>query len=133
MTYLRATLVCGLLSHFGMAATLCVNPAASSCYATIGAAVSAAKANDQVTIAAGQYAENVVVTKPISLVGAGSSATIINAKGLANGIYVDGLDNGGLSGVLITGFTVMNANFEGILVTNSSYVVISNSHVTNND
>jgi parallel beta-helix repeat protein len=46
---------------------------------------------------------------------------------------VDGLDNGGLIDVLISGLTVENANYEGILVTNSSYTVISNNHVTNND
>jgi hypothetical protein len=119
---------------FAMGATLCVNPAgSSSCYATIGAAVSAAKAGDQINIGPGQYMEDVLVTKPLSLVGAGASATLINAKGLANGIYVDGLDNAGLANVLITGVTVMNANYEGILVTNASYVMISNSHVTNND
>ena len=33
---------------------------------------------------------------------------------------------------LITGLTVMNANFEGILVTNSSFVTIANNHVTAN-
>jgi hypothetical protein len=117
-----------------MGATLCVNPAGSSgCMATIGAAVSAAKAGDQIKIGAGQYAEDVVVNKPLSLIGAGAGSTIINAKGLANGIYVDGLDNGGLANVLITGITVLNANFEGILVTNTSYIVISNSHVASND
>ena len=35
----------------------------------------------------------------------------------------------GLANVLITGLTVLNANFEGILVTNTSYVVIANNHV----
>ena len=73
--------ICGLLSfgYVAKAATLCVNPGGTSgCYATIGGAVSASKANDQIKIAAGQYAESVVVTKPLSLVGAGSNATIIS-------------------------------------------------------
>lgn len=123
-----------LLGNCAMAATLCVNPGGTSgCTATIAAAVKAANSGDQVKIAPGQYSEDVLITKPISLVGAGSGSTIINAKGLANGIYVDGLDNPGLSNVLITGVTVLNANFEGILATNTSYLVISNSHVTNND
>jgi hypothetical protein len=134
MSILKTSVSALFLAGVGMAATLCVNPGASSgCYATIGAAVAAAKSGDQIKIATGQYAENILVTKPLSLVGAGSGSTIINAKGLANGIYVDGLDNPGISGVLISGVTVMNANYEGILVTNASYVVISNSHVTNND
>jgi len=122
------------LGNLAVAATVCVNPGGTAgCVATIGAAVTAAKAGDQVKIAAGQYTEDVLITKSISLVGAGVGSTLINAKGLANGIYVDGLDNSGLTNVLITGLTVMNANFEGILVTNTSYIVISNTHVTNND
>jgi parallel beta-helix repeat protein len=128
---------CALLAGFGhpaAAKTLCVNPAGTSgCYTTIGAAVSAASANDQINIGPGQYAEDVVVTKPLSLVGAGAGSTTINARGLANGVYVNGLDNSGLFGVLVTGLTIINANFEGILVTNASYVVISNNHVANND
>ena len=46
---------------------------------------------------------------------------------------MDGLDNPGLTGVLVTGLTVMNANFEGILVTNTTNSLISNNHVANND
>jgi parallel beta-helix repeat protein len=135
---LNLAAVCGLLTlgpgHSAMAATLCVDPsAANGCYATIGAAVAAAHANDQINIGPGQYAEDVVVTKPMALVGAGSAATIINAKGLANGIYIDGLDNPGLFQVQVTGLTVMNANFEGILVTNASYILIANNHVSGND
>jgi hypothetical protein len=121
-------------NHFATAATLCVNPAGSSgCYSTIGAAVKAAASGDTVTVATGNYAESVTITKTLSLIGAGSSQTIINASGLPNGIYIDGLDNGGLYGVVVTGFTVINANYEGILVTNSSYVVISQNHVASND
>lgn len=131
--------VCGCLllgfSHAATAANLCVNPSgASGCYKTIGAAVSAASANDQVSVGPGDYAEMVTVTKPLTLVGTGGAgATLINAHGLATGIYVDGLDNGGLTNVTISGFTVENANFEGLLVTNASYIVISSNHVTNND
>jgi nitrous oxidase accessory protein NosD len=136
--FLFRAVLCGLftavLSHSAMAATLCVNPAGSSgCYAKIADAVSAAGANDRIAIGAGTYSEGVVVNKPLALLGAGSDATIINAKGQPNGIYIDGLDHPGMTGVLITGLTVMNANFEGILVTNSSYLVISGNHVTGNN
>lgn len=122
------------LAHSAAAATLCVNPGGTSgCYTTIGAAISAAAANDTINVGPGQYTEDVVVTKALTLVGSGANATVINAKGLANGIYVNGLDNGGLSGVTITGFTVLNANYEGILLTNTSYSLIANNHVVNND
>jgi hypothetical protein len=122
------------LGQSAIANTLCVNPTgASGCYATIGAAVAAAAANDRINIAAGQYFEDVVITKTLALVGASADSTIINAKGLSNGIYVDGLDHPGLFNVMITGLTVMNANYEGILVTNTSYALISNNHVSNNN
>ena len=132
------TVLCGLfpvfLTHSVLAATLCVNPAGSKgCYAKIGAAVSAAGANDTINIGAGTYSEGVVLNKPLALIGAGSGATIINAKGQPNGIYIDGLDNPGMAGLLITGLAVTNANFEGILVTNASYLVISENHVTGNN
>ncbi|MGP8243733.1 MAG: right-handed parallel beta-helix repeat-containing protein [Bryobacteraceae bacterium] len=135
---LRAAALSGLLSfglaHAAMAKTWCVNPGGTSgCSSTIGAAVLAAAANDQIMIGAGEYAEAVVLTKPLGLIGAGPDATIVNAHGLANGIYVDGLDNPGMSGVLITGLTVINANYEGILVTNTTDSLISNNHVASND
>jgi ATP-dependent DNA ligase len=68
-------------------------------------------------------------------VGAGSGKSIINAVGLANGIYIDGIDapNHHVSQVVVTGFTVENANFEGILVTNASFVTIRDNEVINND
>ena len=61
----------------------------------------------------------------VSLIGAGSSDTIIDATGLSNALYIDGLDNPGLRNVTVSGFTAENANFEGLLVTNAANVMIS--------
>jgi len=116
------------------AASLCVNPGGTKgCYKSIGAAVAAASPNDTINVSQGTYKEDVVIGKPLSLVGAGYSNTIIDATGLSNGIYIDGLDNPGLSDVVVTGFTVRNANFEGILVTNSSAVTVWANQAINND
>lgn len=116
------------------AATLCVNRGGSSgCFSSINAAISAASANDTIKVASGTYVEDVIIKKSLSLIGTGSSSTIIDATGLANGIYIDGIDNAGLSHVVVSGFTVENANFEGILITNSSSISIWNNHVKNND
>ena len=46
---------------------------------------------------------------------------------------MDGFDNAGLSRVIIRGFTVQNADHQGILVTNASDVSIVENHVTGND
>jgi hypothetical protein len=67
------------------------------------------------------------------LLGTNSANTIINAAGLNNAVYVDGLDNPGLSDVIVSGFTLENANFEGILLTNASDVTVRNNYVAHNN
>src|ERR1039458_5659717 len=120
-------------------ATWCVNAAASpGCKATIVAAISAAAANDTVLVSPGTYAESVTIGKPLSLIGTDASKTIINAANLGTGIYVDGIDNpglasAGLDNVFVSGFTVQNAQFEGILIANASSVTIANNVLTGND
>jgi len=116
------------------AATICVNPAGTGgCEASIGAAVTRATAGDTIEVAAGTYAEAVTIAKSLSLIGADPTTTIINARGLGAGIYVDGIDPPHLSGVVISGFTVENSNYEGILVANASSVTVWNNRVLDND
>jgi nitrous oxidase accessory protein NosD len=116
------------------AATLCVNPGKRGCFSKIAAAVAAAKAGDTITVAPGTYVEgDIVIGKPLSLIGAGRTTTVIDASGKGNGIYIDGLDHPGLGAVAVTGFTVEKAKFEGILVTNATAVTISGNRVANND
>lgn len=55
----------------------------------------------------------------------------IDATGLPNGIYVKG--TGATLSVVVKGFTVQNAKFEGILVTNASYVTLADNNVRHND
>jgi len=120
-----------------LAATLCVNPTgAAGCVTTIGAAVAASSPGDVIQVAAGTYKEDVSISKTLSLIGAGSASTIIDATGLSNGINIDGsaaAPLSGVSGVVVSGFTVENANLQGILVQNASFVTVSNNQVLNND
>jgi len=129
--------LCGLaaggIGTTAFAATLCVDAGKAGCFPTIGAAVSAASSGDTIQVAQGTYKEDVIIGISLSLVGKNSANTIIDATGLANGIYIDGLDHPGLSNVVVTGFTVKNANFEGILITDASRVTIQGNHVTGND
>ena len=115
------------------AATLCVNAHGSGCYATISEAVAHAASGDTIQVAQGVYNEDVIIGRSLTLVGHNAANTNIDATGLANGIYIDGLDNPGLSGVSVTGFTVQNANFEGILITNASNVMVTGNRVAGND
>jgi hypothetical protein len=116
---------------------VCVNPGGTSgCFSTINAAVAAAAWGDTVFVAPGVYKEDVLITKAISLAGRGYKSTIIDAKGLSNGIFINGIPNSpkaGVTDVTISGFTIKNANFEGILAASASGVTIAHNHVTKNN
>jgi len=112
----------------------CVNPGGTGgCFTSINAAIAATFPGGLVRVAPGTYKEDVIIGKPLSLIGSGASVTTIDATGLSNAIYVDGLNNRGLRNVTVTGFTAKNANYEGILVTNAVNVMISWNTVTGNN
>src|ERR1017187_4262971 len=121
------------LSQTATAKTLCVDPRSQLCYAKIQSAVNAASNNDVIDVARGTYNEDVVIGKPLSLIGAGADTTVIDATGLSNGIFVDGFDNPGLNNVTVAGFTVKNALWEGVLIVSASDVTIRNNTLVNND
>jgi len=127
-----AILVTAAFCQSATAATLCVDPKNSACFATIGAAVTAAAPGDIVQVQAGTYPEDVVIAKSLSLIGADAGTTVINATGKANGIFVNGLAST-IPGVVISGFTVQNANFEGILLVNATGATVTGNKVVNND
>ena len=120
-----------------MAATLCVNPGGTGgCKSTISDAIAAAAPGDTIRVAPGTYKEDVVITKSISLVSWNHQKPVIDATGLSNGIFVNGMSAApaaGVSNVLISGFEVENANFEGILIANASDVTLLRNHVHDND
>jgi parallel beta-helix repeat protein len=127
-------LCASLASQPAVAETLCVVAAAKQgCYATIEAAVIAAAPHDTIEVHGGTYKESVLINKAVSLVAVDRHEVVIDATGLSNGIYVDGIDNTGLNRVSLKGFTIRNANFEGILVTNASSVTIFDNRVVDND
>ncbi len=76
-------------------------------YRTIVGAVTAAHPGDTVVVCPGTYGQDVVVNKPLTLIG--HDATI-DAAGLNNGIQVVS------SNVTVQGFTITKAIGEGILV-----------------
>ena len=140
---MRGKHLCGLALGAGLmmavadpaaAAIICVNPGGTGgCQSSIGAAVTAANTGDTIQVGAGTYAESVTINKSLSLIGMGPKKTIINAGGMSNGVYVDGIDTPHLARVVVAGFTIIHAMFEGVLVTNASDVTIRDNDVVAND
>jgi Right handed beta helix region len=115
-------------------ATHCVNQNGSrGCFSSISAAVAAAGPGDVIQVERGTYNEDVIVSKPLSLIGQDRENTVIDAVNRDNGVNIDGNGNPGLSHVVVSGFTVKDANFAGVLITNASAVTISSNRVLNND
>jgi hypothetical protein len=78
-------------------------------YATIQAAITAAAAGNVIEVAAGTYNEQVIIDKPISLIGANNQTTIIDGTGLT--ITQQGL-------IRIAGLTTGNVKVENFKIVN---------------
>ena len=131
---LAVACLCGVSD--ALAATLCVNPGGTSgCKSTITAAVGAASAGDTILVAPGTYKEDVVITKPVALLGSFRSS-IIDASGLANGVFVNGMSAApkiGISNVTILRLHSAKRQFRRILVANATDVSLAGNLVTDNN
>jgi len=131
------TLGASVLGSVAHAATRCVNPGGKNgCYSTISAAVAAASPHDVIKVQPGTYHEQVTITKALSLIATKRGEAIIDATGKSTGIFINGMGgapNSGVSNVVISGFHVRDAKFEGILIANASDVTILENLVTHNN
>ena len=75
-------------------------------FSTVSTAVAAASAGDTIIVCPGTYHEDVVVNKALHLIG---NEVTIDASGLENAMQIVA------SNVSVTGFTLANANGEGLL------------------
>ena len=136
LTGLTLLFCCGA-SAVAVAATLCVVPSGKfGCKSTISAAVAAASAGDTIVVAPGTYKEQVTITKPLSLVALPNLRPTIDATGRPNGIFINGMSaapNIGVANVVVSGFNIRNAKFEGILVVNAYDVTLVDNHVSDNN
>jgi parallel beta-helix repeat protein len=146
-------LAAGLLGFGAVAAqaktvtTLYVSPsgtsgaADTSCstarYSAINAAIAAAKSGGTVVVCKGTYDTQAVVGKPLSLVG--RAGAVINPKGqppltigttkLSGSIGIGVLST---TNVRVSGFKVLDAGFDAILVARSSHVLVTGNVLTHN-
>jgi nitrous oxidase accessory protein NosD len=119
------------------ATTRCVNPMGNAgCQATISAAVAASSAGDIIEVWPGTYSEQVTITKSLSLIAAAGARPVIDATGKSNGIFINGMATApwpGVASVIVSGFTIRGANYEGILVANASNVTLLDNRIHNNN
>jgi len=94
---------------------------------TIGYAVGQANPGDTIDVDHGTYGESVLVTKRLSLTG--HHATI-DAAGHDNGVVIS---SDGAAGTRLSGFTVANADLEGVLAVQTSHLKISDNKIVHND
>jgi hypothetical protein len=106
-------------------------------YADINAAITAASSGGTVVVCKGTYHTQAIVSKPLNLIG--RPGAVINAKGqtplkigstkLPGSIGIGVL---GTSHVRVTGFKVVDAGFDAILVGLSSHVTVSRNVLMHN-
>ena len=109
----------------------------TAAYRSINAAITAASSGGTVVVCKGTYHTQAIVTKPLNLIG--KPGAVINAKGqkpltigttkLAGSIGIGVLET---SHVRVSGFKVVDAGFDAILVGLSSHVTVSGNVLLHN-
>jgi nitrous oxidase accessory protein NosD len=96
-------------------------------YSTIGAALAAANPGATVIVCPGTYAEDAVITKPVTLIGQNATINATDLPGAPIGSILGQAPYNGItiesSNVTVKGFTVEGAQGEGILAINPNPVV----------
>ena len=77
-------------------------------YPSIMSAVNAASAGDTISVKSGIYYENVLISKPISIIGENSENTIVIGQGGSANTYVFNVTTGNVE---VSGFTIESVNY----------------------
>ena len=109
----------------------------TAAHSSISGAVAAAQAGDTVVVCGGIYKDEVVIRKPLNLIGQGGA--VIDARGQRKLNNVGGELEGsigigvlGTHNVRVSGFKVEYAGYDGVLVWSSSYVSVTNNVLVHN-
>lgn len=113
------------------ATTLYVGGTGGGNYSTIQTAITAANVGDTVYVYAGNYNENIIINKRITLVGAGQINTTIDGGGTGHVIHIFNSNGVSISGFKITNGGTNNSN-AGIAITYTTNCLILNNNVSSN-
>jgi hypothetical protein len=97
-------------------------------FTTITAAVAAAVAGDTISIGAGTYPEHsILITKPLTIVGAGTGATIVDGQNLTNyalaGVFNVRAPAAGAGTISVSDLTIVNAGKTSALPTAVGFAI----------
>ena len=128
------------VSHLVYVSHSAKNGADTSCttakYRDINTAIAAVSTGGTVIVCAGTYDEQVVITKPLTLIGRGATISAKGQKPLRLGPQTlpgsVGIGVLGTHGVRVSGFRVTGAGFDAILVGASSHVLVSGNYLWGN-
>jgi len=100
-------------------------------FRTIQSAIDAANASDIISVDEGIYLENIVIKKPVLLVGKNKKNVIIDGKGAGSVISIEN------PGIIVSGFTIRNSGGNetqdvGIKIHSTSGGTIINNNIMNN-
>ncbi len=98
-------------------------------YTSITEAVNAAQPGDTITIIAGTYTENIIVTKSVTLKAASPGSTVVTAADPSKDVFLVQAKNVRLEGLTITGAT----GASGVHVDHSSACVVTGISAHGND
>ena len=110
------------------------NGSAESPFRSIAHAVAVATPGVTIIVEPGTYSTMITLDKSVTVESDSDKAeavskTVIDAKGQAHGVWIHGA---AASGSIVRGFTLKNADDQGILVEDTAHVLVENNVVTNN-
>ena len=99
-------------------------------YKSIQLAIDNAEAGNIIKVAEGEYAENITMKEGVSVIGAGTEKTILNASGFGNAVTFKG---GITAKTVLSGFTIKNSgkNLSGAMIEDSSPWIHDNIFINN--
>ncbi len=89
-------------------------------YKSINEAVNAAQPGDTITISAGTYTENVIVTKSVTITAVSPGSTVVKAADVSKDVFLVQAKNVRVEGLTITG------GASGVHIQNTSKCVVTN-------
>jgi len=120
--FLSILVMCLLISTLAVSVNgAALNVGSGGQYASITGAINAAQPGDTITISAGTYTENIIVTKSVTIKAAGLGSTVVTAADPSKDVFLVQAKNVRVEGLTITGAT----GASGVHVDHSSACVVT--------